>query len=54
MNLIEAGDYPRHRVCGEFINGRGLKSLDELGLIETIRQAGARVAQDAAFFTTSG
>src|ERR1043166_8700245 len=25
--LIEAGHYPRHRVCGEFLSGRGRKML---------------------------
>jgi flavin-dependent dehydrogenase len=30
--LIEAGTYPRHRVCGEFISGRGRDILRELGL----------------------
>ena len=24
VTIIEAGQYPRHRVCGEFISGRGL------------------------------
>ena len=23
--IFEAGNYPRHRVCGEFISGRGLE-----------------------------
>ena len=30
--IFEAGKYPRHRVCGEFISGRGLEILEELGL----------------------
>jgi flavin-dependent dehydrogenase len=29
---IEAGKYPRHRVCGEFISGRGLGIFRGLGL----------------------
>jgi flavin-dependent dehydrogenase len=30
--LIEAGKYPRHRVCGEFISGCGREILRDLGL----------------------
>jgi flavin-dependent dehydrogenase len=30
--VIEAGKYPRHRVCGEFICGRGLEIFRGLGL----------------------
>lgn len=36
MTIHEAGHYPRHRVCGEFICGRGLDSLRRLGLFEKI------------------
>jgi flavin-dependent dehydrogenase len=32
--VIEAGKYPRHRVCGEFICGRGLEIFRDLGLNE--------------------
>ena len=28
----EAGNYPRHRVCGEFISGRGQQTLERLRL----------------------
>lgn len=50
VTIWEAGDYPRHRVCGEFICGRGLQTLSRLGLIPKIEQRGARVANTAAFF----
>jgi flavin-dependent dehydrogenase len=46
----EAGRYPRHRVCGEFISGGGRSCLAALGLLETLHGAGARSATDAAFF----
>jgi flavin-dependent dehydrogenase len=49
----EAGNYPRHRVCGEFISGRGHASLARLGLGELLDQIGAVPAQTAAFFTTT-
>src|SRR6266567_1458074 len=48
--LWEAGAYPRHRVCGEFICGRGLDSLTRLGLRDSLLQAGAVEAHTAAFF----
>jgi menaquinone-9 beta-reductase len=49
--VIEAGHYPRHRVCGEFISGGGLNILQELGLAEMVRGLGVHVARSAAFFT---
>ena len=49
--VIEAGSYPRHRVCGEFISGRGLAVLDGLGLRDRLLEAGARPARSVRFFT---
>ncbi|MBC8002964.1 MAG: FAD-dependent monooxygenase [Opitutaceae bacterium] len=49
--LFEAGSYPRHRVCGEFISGRGLHALERLGLKDKLVAAGARHAATAAFFS---
>ncbi len=46
----EAGGYPRHRVCGEFISGRGQQVLARLGLCELLSEAGALPASQAAFF----
>ena len=31
VHLFEAGDYPRHRVCGEFLSGQGYRQLQEWG-----------------------
>src|SRR6266568_3721640 len=53
VTLSEAGHYPRHRVCGEFISGRGQETLARLGLRETLEQAGAVNADTAAFFSAS-
>ena len=39
VTLHEAGNYPRHRVCGEFISGVGEDTLETLGLAETLRGA---------------
>src|SRR5260370_1029078 len=51
VTVLEAGHYPRHRVCGEFISGRGLESLSRLGLREKLLQTGARPATSVAFFS---
>ncbi len=32
VTIIEAGEYPRHRVCGEFITGLGSGTVARLGL----------------------
>jgi menaquinone-9 beta-reductase len=50
VTLWEAGHYPRHRVCGEFISGRGQAVLRRLGLWEALLRAGAIRARSAAFF----
>lgn len=49
--IFEAGRYPRHRVCGEFINGRGVETLRQLGLMEMIQAAGWREARTIALYT---
>lgn len=50
VTVWEAGQYPRHRVCGEFISGGGQASLDRLGLLGGLQNAGACSASSAAFF----
>lgn len=51
VKLFEAGKYPRHRVCGEFISGAGQQSLARLGLQEKLFRAGAQVAKTALFIS---
>ncbi len=34
VTMCEAGDYPRHRVCGEFISGVSQGTLEALGIAE--------------------
>ena len=53
VTIHEAGHYPRHRVCGEFISGRGQATLARLGLRELLDQAGAVSAQTTAFFSAT-
>ncbi len=50
VTIWEAGRYPRHRVCGEFISGQGQQVLARLGLFDALRQSGAVSAHKAAFF----
>ena len=51
--IHEAGNYPRHRVCGEFISGRGQATLARLGLRELLDRAGAVSAHTTAFFSAT-
>jgi 2-polyprenyl-6-methoxyphenol hydroxylase-like FAD-dependent oxidoreductase len=53
VTILEAGYYPRHHVCGEFISGRGQATLDRLGLRELFTEVGAISAQTVAFYSTS-
>ncbi len=50
VTLWEAGRYPRHRVCGEFISGRGQSSLARLGLLSALQSTGVYSATSTAFF----
>lgn len=47
----EAGNYPRHRVCGEFISGNGPAVLRRLGLHELFSEAGAIEVDTARFIS---
>jgi 2-polyprenyl-6-methoxyphenol hydroxylase-like FAD-dependent oxidoreductase len=51
--ICEAGTYPRHRVCGEFISGNGPAVLERLGLLKLLEDAGAIRAHSAAFISGS-
>ena len=51
VTVFESGNYPRHRVCGEFISGRGLEILNALGLKKKILDAGAIEARSSIFFS---
>lgn len=45
VTLLEAGTYPRHRVCGEFLSGAGRRILESLNL----PSLAARTAQRSRF-----
>ena len=53
VTIHEAGSYPRHRVCGEFISGRGQATLARLGLQDLLAPAGAVNARTTAFFSAT-
>ena len=46
--IFEAGDYPRHRVCGEFITGLMPKTIGRLGLAPLLE--GALQHREVAWF----
>ncbi|MBC8040519.1 MAG: NAD(P)-binding protein, partial [Opitutaceae bacterium] len=48
VTLIEAGTYPRHRVCGEFITGLTPATIDRLGLAPFL--ADARLHREVTWF----
>src|ERR1041385_8634491 len=50
--ILEAGHYPRHRVCGEFISGRGQEVLQSLGLMPLLHEAAATFAHTARFVSS--
>ena len=50
--ISESGTYPRHRVCGEFISGRGVKLLRELGVFDAFLGGGGKLAETMKFFGT--
>lgn len=50
VTVREAGRYPRHRVCGEFISGRGQATLARLGLLGGLLKTGTGFAVRAAIF----
>jgi 2-polyprenyl-6-methoxyphenol hydroxylase-like FAD-dependent oxidoreductase len=49
VTILEAGGYPRQKVCGEFLSGRGVAVLEQLGLRDRVFAAGARLATTARF-----
>jgi len=53
VRVHEAGHYPRHRVCGEFISGHGQATLERLGLRGMLETAGAMAARTIAFFSAN-
>jgi flavin-dependent dehydrogenase len=51
VTLHEAGHFPRHRVCGEFICGKGLDFLSGIGAMEGLLDGGGKMARTSMFFS---
>ena len=49
VTVFEAGDYPRHRVCGEFITGLAASTITRLGLTACLTDA--LLHREVAWFT---
>jgi flavin-dependent dehydrogenase len=49
VTVFEAGHYPRHRVCGEFITGLSASTITRLGLAPCL--ANALLHREVAWFT---
>lgn len=39
VEVIESGNYPKHKVCGEFISGISSTTVEQIGLEDTLAQA---------------
>lgn len=52
--LLEKDTYPRHKLCGEFLSPEAQASLDRLGVLEEVRNAGARSIEQARLTGPSG
>ncbi len=52
--LLEKDTYPRHKLCGEFLSPEAQASLDRLGVLAAVRDAGARSIEHARLTGPSG
>src|SRR5262245_1175212 len=50
VEIWEAGAYPRHRVCGEVLRGRGTEILRELRMLGAVLAAGGQLARTTGFY----
>lgn len=53
VELYETGSYPRHRVCGEYLSGRGSDLLGSLLPEKALSRAGARTSSNLRIFRGS-
>ena len=51
---IEAGDFPRHKVCGEFLSPESKAVLQRLGVLENLMAAGAHSINAARIVAPNG
>lgn len=51
--LLERANFPREKVCGDFIEPRGLKILDQLGCLQSLEEASPLPTTHVAMFLRS-
>lgn len=52
--LIEAGEFPRHKVCGEFLSPESKSVFARLGVLEPLKNAGATEVNSARVVSRNG
>ncbi len=52
--LLDKARFPRHKACSEYINPGGVRLLDELGMSDEIRRAGAHRMAAMVVFAPDG
>lgn len=52
--LLEESTYPRHKLCGEFLSPEAQSSLDGLGVLEAVHDAGAAPISQATLTGPTG
>jgi flavin-dependent dehydrogenase len=52
--LLEAGSFPRHKVCGEFLSPESRAIFQRLGVLNAIENAGAHPVAKAALYSSAG
>ena len=54
VHLVEKDEFPRHKLCGEFLSGDGTEILNKLQLDDTIISAGAIPINRCLVSSTTG
>jgi flavin-dependent dehydrogenase len=54
VGVLERKCFPRHKLCGEFLAPRGVRHLQEHGLLAPILRAGARHVREVVFVSSGG
>ncbi|MDQ3130033.1 MAG: NAD(P)/FAD-dependent oxidoreductase [Acidobacteriota bacterium] len=54
VSLIEREDFPRHKLCGEFISPECLSHFQELGVLDSMLSAGGGRITQTVFYAPNG
>ncbi|WP_068774840.1 NAD(P)/FAD-dependent oxidoreductase [Paenibacillus sp. FJAT-26967] len=54
VSLIDRQQFPRHKVCGEFLSPESLQSLEECGLLQLVESLGPRTITEAYLVESGG